>query len=1472
MKKKIAYILVALLIAVAGIGLGVGAFNNLNNNEPNTEVQGDGNEDNLSDEDLMKKAVAYVKTIYKDVAKETAADYERIGTVPVGKAKFTVDWSVDVDENIIKIVKQENGMVTIDINEEIGDETPYVLTATISDGKGNKESLTWDHVIPAKITGSYQEIVDMAYALKNGESLPNVATLQGTVTTVNTPWDSGYKNITVTIVVEGREDKPIQCYRLKSGAADASQIEKGDLITVTGTLKNYNGTIEFDAGCVLDENLKGQGTIAKVEGSMLDIVKKAYALKDGEMLEGEATLAGSVISVDTEWNAQFKNITVTIVVDGSDKAHKIMCYRLKSGAADASKVEAGDHITVTGMIKNYKGTIEFDAGCTLDKLVKGGGTVAVDPVVKPEGLVPTAPEGGLKAGDKVVIYNPAYSVAFSANKTQKDGKDTYYNAAVKVTMTNGKLAGYKDSEVYTVVANKDGSFSFVDYKGRKVALAESYNSLNFDSVNDKWTVKDLGKGYFYIRNSVRTENRIEYSSKYDNWDTVQDTYAKDDACKLSFYVVSRATKPATLDDAIAALKAKYTEPMNEKGSYTLGATIAAGGTEFPVTWTVTTDDTTVVKIEDGKLVIKPSTEKDVTFTLKASVSDTKYVEWTYTVAKVDAPVVEPGTNEVAPTKGIFSMYQGNLKKTLYLTGEMDGFYFATTENIEEAVEVGTETAEGGVYLYVVKDGVKLYIDVYQSESGGKTYTNVGFKESPVAVFVYNEEYDTYLTTVGEKQYFLGTRNDKEYNTFSACESKYLSTNFIGHLEEIVIPYKLFMYQSNLGKNLYFAGAMDGFYLASTETYADAVDVYLEEVEGGVVFYFMNNGEKAYIDIYQSESNGKTYTNIGFDTGNAAVFTFDEEADTYLTKVGEKYYFIGTRGDKEFDTFSACESKYIGENFVAIFVTEEPSSSKEVTAANAIAKLDSLMADLSMFNVTGDYTLETSVVVEGVTYSVTWKVSPEDILYAAIVNNKTLHVEAPIDENKEFSLIATVTNTTNANDVETKTYGPYAVLKEEIDDSNEVAPTKGIFSMYQGNLNKTLYLTGEMDEFYFATTENIEEAVEVGTETTEGGVYLYVVKNGAKSYIDVYQSESNGRTYTNVGFKESPAAVFVYNEEYDTYLTTVGEKQYFLGTRNDKEYNTFSACESKYLSTNFIGHFEEIEIPYKLFMYQDNLGKNLYFAGVMDEFYLGTTETYAEAVDVYLEEVEGGVVFYFMNNGEKAYIDIYQSESNGKTYTNIGFETGNAAVFTFDEEANTYLTKVGEKYYFIGTRGDKEFDTFSACESKYIDSNFVAVFVTEEQEAEEETPTKGGYFVKVTEEPTDWSGTYLIVYDAKSKAFNGSLAKSSINSGNALDVTIVDSKIEATETLKNSAFVFASMGNNEYSIQSASQHYYICLSGAKAVQGVDTAQANTITFDGSDDVKIGNNGALLQFNESATLFRYYTSKSQKNVSLYKLVEE
>ncbi len=95
-------------------------------------------------------------------------------------------------------------------------------------------------------------IVENAYALAIGEVLAGGSyTLTGVITSIDTAYSSQYENITVTMVVNGADaEKPIKCYRMKGDGTDT--IKVGDVITVTGSLTNYNGTIEFDTGCTLD--------------------------------------------------------------------------------------------------------------------------------------------------------------------------------------------------------------------------------------------------------------------------------------------------------------------------------------------------------------------------------------------------------------------------------------------------------------------------------------------------------------------------------------------------------------------------------------------------------------------------------------------------------------------------------------------------------------------------------------------------------------------------------------------------------------------------------------------------------------------------------------------------------------------------------------------------------------------------------------------------------------------------------------------------------------------------------------------------------------------------------------------------------------------------------------------------------------------------------------------------------------------
>ncbi len=306
----------------------------------------------------LEKAQEYLRVFYKDAPEKTAMDYTRIGTVRIANIPYEIVWTVDVAEDIIKVVKNDDGSVTIDLNEEYiansTKPTPYVLTATLTGTDGRQVTLTWNCIMPSAIDEEALAIVDAAYALKKGESLEGTQTLTGKIISIDQLYDTNYKNITVTIEVPGREDKPIKCYRLKGEGADLLCV--GDTITVTGVIKNYNGIIEFDAGCILEAVISGGGTVPVAPTDPAEIVKQAFALKKGKSLPYEVTLTGKVTKIEDPYDSNYGNLSCWIRVEGKS----ILCYRLGDGDAKASRVNVNDVITVKGIITNYEGTIEFN--------------------------------------------------------------------------------------------------------------------------------------------------------------------------------------------------------------------------------------------------------------------------------------------------------------------------------------------------------------------------------------------------------------------------------------------------------------------------------------------------------------------------------------------------------------------------------------------------------------------------------------------------------------------------------------------------------------------------------------------------------------------------------------------------------------------------------------------------------------------------------------------------------------------------------------------------------------------------------------------------------------------------------------------------------------------------------------------------------------------------------------------------------
>ena len=177
------------------------------------------------------------------------------------------------------------------------------------------------------------------------------------------------------------------------------------------------------------------------------VIPAAYALQDGEIMEGPYTLKGKIISSDG-YKAQYGDISVTIAVEGYED-FPLYCYQIKN---DADKIDVGDIIAVQGKIKNYKGLIEFERPVML---------------AYEKGEVNTPDDGdtsdydSVKTDDPAVVIPMAYALATGATLDgtytlkgqiiESDGLNAQYGD-ISVTFV---VEGYEDYPIYCYQIKKD---------------------------------------------------------------------------------------------------------------------------------------------------------------------------------------------------------------------------------------------------------------------------------------------------------------------------------------------------------------------------------------------------------------------------------------------------------------------------------------------------------------------------------------------------------------------------------------------------------------------------------------------------------------------------------------------------------------------------------------------------------------------------------------------------------------------------------------------------------------------------------------------------------------------------------------------------------------------------------------------------------------------------------------------------------
>ena len=430
--------------------------------------------------------------------------------------------------------------------------------------------------------------------------------------------------------------------------------------------------------------------------------------------------------------------------------------------------------------------------------------------------------------------------------------------------------------------------------------------------------------------------------------------------------------------------------------------------------------------------------------------------------------------------------------------------------------------------------------------------------------------------------------------------------------EAETAYKFALYQTELGKDLYFAGYMSGNYLATTDKADKAADVYLEAVEGGYRIYFKEADAKKYIDVYEY-SAGKVGVTI--TDKPTCVFTHNAEIGMWVANVAGGDYYLGTY--KTYDTISASKTSYINaENngvsqFPCDMATLAPAAYAPVpvdapeaeTAYKFALYQGELGQDLYFAGyMSGNYlaTTEkadkaTDVYLEAVEggFRMYFK-EGEAKKYIDIYEYQAGKVGVTITDKptcvftRNADLGIWVANVAGA-DYYLGTYKTYNTISASktsyINAENKgvsqfpcdmfelalerVAPiaaetpaadTAYKFALYQGELDKDLYFAGYMSGNYLATTDKLSKATDVYLEAVEGGFRIYFMDGETKQYIDVYEYQAGK---VGVTITDKPTCVFTHNAELGNWVANVAGTDYYLGTY--KTYDTISASKTSYIN-------------------------------------------------------------------------------------------------------------------------------------------------------------------------------------------------------------------------------------------------------------------------------------------------------------------
>ena len=262
------------------------------------------------------------------------------------------------------------------------------------------------------------------------------------------------------------------------------------------------------------------------------------------------------------------------------------------------------------------------------------------------------------------------------------------------------------------------------------------------------------------------------------------------------------------------------------------------------------------------------------------------------------------------------------------------------------------------------------------------------------------------------------------------------------------------------------------------------------------------------------------------------------------------------------------------DFVNGILGNEPDDTTAVSIDDAATYLYNMYKDDEGKKTPNDFDVVAKVVIDGVSFDVTWTSDNEKVVIKESTKANFYTVDIPDANAEEFSYKLTAT-IKSGDETVTKTFTRVVPV---VDNSGiATQPEENVaykLFFYQGNKQKTYYaLTTIVSDKFIDTTEDPTAAPDFYVETEGDGVKIYTTINGAKKYLEAYLVEdgqtAEGVTKWSKRLRFSDVAtVWTYKADCNAWFTTIQDGPYVIGTYNT--YTTISISEGSFMSASTTG--------------------------------------------------------------------------------------------------------------------------------------------------------------------------------------------------------------------------------------------------------------------------------------------------------------